>query len=94
MKSLKHSPQWNPMPDKSERHQIARNAKSALLPTPYSGMGGNFQVHVQGYVAGVGRIDARQGKGAETLFINLGVVNAVTDVENRARVVHTTITNG
>ena len=93
MKTLKHSPEWNPTPDKADKHQIARNKKAALLPTPFGSMS-DFQVHAFAYVIGVGRVDARIGKGAETLSVNMGVINRADDVESKARTVYSAILKG
>ncbi len=90
MKALKHSPEWNPTPDKSEKHQIARNAKAARFPTPFGSMP-DFQVHAYGLVPGVGRVDARVGKGPETLPINMGLISRASMVEDKARITYNSI---
>lgn len=89
MKALRHSPQLN-----SDTYDIHGNpikgkkANKQVSSTPYSSMNGNFQVHTQGYVAGVGKVDFRIGKGGETLFSNLGNVNSVEEVERAANTIH------
>ena len=87
MKALKNSRVWNPIPEKSEKHAIARNKKMSLLPTPYSSMT-ILQVHATGYIPGKGRIDKRFGKGSETLFIQMGVVRNEEEVSLKAEAIH------
>lgn len=93
MKALKHSPEWNPMPDKADKHAIARNKKAALLPVPYSHMT-DLQIHARGTLVEGGRVDYHTGKGAETLFINAGYVRNANEVMHKAQMAYSNfITN-
>jgi len=88
MKALRHLPEWNPTPGKSEKHAIAKNKKMALLPTPYSSLT-TLQVHATGYIPEKGRVDKRFGNGgSETLFVDMGVVHDEAEVARQAEATH------
>jgi hypothetical protein len=87
MKALRHLPEWNPSPAKNEKHAIAKNAKMALLPKPYSDMT-TLQVCVSAYITGKGKITKYFGRGSETLYCNAGNLNDEEEVTRKAEAIH------
>jgi len=96
MKAMRNSPEW--MSKKIDKYGkeikgLPKNQKDEEKIVPF-GMMEDFQVHAQGYVPGLGRVDARHGNGPETLFAQLGTVKSALDVENAAHGIHAAILKG
>ncbi len=92
MRSLKQFPEWmsDRLDGSGKEIKGVKNKKESEPVIPFSNMS-DFQVHAYAVVNGAGRIDARHGKGSETLSINMGFVKNIEDVESKARAVYYSI---
>lgn len=95
MKAMRNSPEW--MSTKIDKYgkeiKGLKNQKETGPIVPFGTMS-DFQVHAFGYVPGIGRVDAREGKGPETLPVNVGIVRNASQISDEARMVYNSILKG